>query len=269
VLHVAKATFIRNAIVMFRAYPWSFVIGHILAGTYTVMFAYFTFTYVFAGSLDGRFSRFTGSGDYVTYVILGGAFFSLAVSTLMNVSRALITELREGTLEALLLTPSSRKGYFLGNVTQQVMRTGFEFAVIIGFGLFFGLSLEKTNVLAAVTIWCLATGAFFCQALVLGTLMLHFRDTYITQNTLFVMMAFISGVTFPVQYLPEWLQPLSLIMPLTPMLEAFRHSVIHGYGLAECTPQLIHAGVLSVIYLVAGTFGIRRMEKRVIESIFG
>jgi ABC-2 type transport system permease protein len=268
-LHVAKATLIRNTIVMFRAYPWSFAIGHILAGTYTVMFAYFAYTYVFAGSLDERFIHFAHSEDYLTYAILGGAIYSLAVSTLMNVSRSLITELREGTLEALLLTPSSRKGYFLGNVTQQVMRTVFEFSVIIGFGLFFGLSLEKTDVLAAVIIWFLATGAFFCQALLLGTLMLYFRDTYITQNTLFVVMAFVSGVTFPVPYLPEWLQPLSLLMPLTPMLEAFRGSVIHGHGLMENMPQFIHAGVLSVIYLVVGTFGIRRMEKRIVESIFG
>lgn len=43
---VAKATFIRNTTVMLRAYPWSFVIGHILSGVYTVLFAYFVYLYV-------------------------------------------------------------------------------------------------------------------------------------------------------------------------------------------------------------------------------
>lgn len=268
-LQIAKATFMRNTIVMFRAYPWSFVIGHILSGVYTVLFAYFAYFYVFQGSLDASFRQFSGSDDYLTYVILGGAINAFAVSTLMNVSRALITELREGTLEALLLTPSSRKGYFLGNVTQQIMRTLFEFAVILIFGLLFGLHLEHTNAWSAVIIWLLATLSFFCQALVLGTLMLRFRDTYITQNTLFVIMAFVSGVTFPVDYLPQWLQPLSWIMPLTPMLEAFRHSVMQGEDLMASAPQLLHAAILCLIYFIIGTIGIPRMEKRALESIFG
>lgn len=109
---VAKATFVRNTLVMMRAYPWSFVIGHILSGVYTVLFAYFAYHYVFAGQLDGRFLHLTGTDDYLSYAILGGAFYAFAVSTLMNVSRSLITELREGTLEAVLLTPSLRRGYF-------------------------------------------------------------------------------------------------------------------------------------------------------------
>ncbi|MGO0058873.1 ABC transporter permease [Brevibacillus fluminis] len=256
-------------LVMLRAYPLSFVIGHILAGIYTVLFAYFTYTYVFGGSLDSRFAQFAGTSDYLTYVILGGIFQPFAVSTLMNVSRSLITELREGTLESLLLTPSSRKGYFIGNVLQQMTRTLFEFGVILLFGLPFGLTLAHTNITGAIVIWLCATAAFFCQALVLGSLMLRFRDTYITQNTLFVIMTFVSGVTFPIAFLPEWLQPLSMIMPLTPALDAFRQMVIGGHGLADVTPQLIHMGFLSLAYLTIGWGTMRRMEKRVLETIFG
>ena len=268
-LKVARATFVRNTISMFRAYPWSFFIGHILSGVYTVLFAYLTYTYVFAGKLDESFTRFAGTGDYLTYVILGGMLYPFAVSTLMNVSRALITELREGTFEALLLTPSSRKGYFLGNVTQQILRTMLELSVILVVGLFFGLQVGNVNWLSSSVILLLATAAFFCQALVLGSVMLRFRDTYITQNTLFVLMAFVSGVTFPTAYLPGWLQPLRLIMPLTPALQALRSSVIQGQGISASLPQIVHLLILSMIYFVIGSVTIRRMEKRVVETIFG
>lgn len=266
---VARATFIRNTISMIRAYPWSFFIGHILSAIYTVLFAYFSYHYVFEEKLDSRFIQYTGSGDYLTYVILGGAIYSFAVSTLMNVSRALITELREGTLEALLLTPSSRKGYFLGNVTQQIMITSLEFTVIMMFGLFIGLNLDNMNWLSGLIIWSLAIAGFFCQALVLGSIMLRFRDTYISQNTLFVIMAFISGVSFPIQYLPDWFEPVSMIMPLTPALEAFRNCVISGQSLLDNLPQITHLLLLSLIYFMIGSISIRRMEKRVIETIFG
>lgn len=268
-LQTAKATFIRNMISMIRAYPWTFFISHILSGIYTVLFAYLSYTFVFEGALDSNFNKYTGTSDYLSYVILGGALYAFAVSTLMNVSRSLITEYREGTLEALLLTPSSRKGYFIGNVTQQISRTILEIVTIILFGLLFGLSLANINIGSALVIWLLAIFAFFCQALVLGSIMLYFRDTYITQNTLFVTMAFVSGVTFPTQYLPDWLQPLSWIMPLAPALEAFRNSVMDGHSLSYSYEQIIHILILSVCYLLLGSYGIRKSEKIIIEKNFG
>ena len=268
-LQTAKATFIRNMISMMRAYPWTFFISHILSGIYTVIFGFFTYRYVFQGALNEQFSKYAGTNDYLTYVFLGGAMYAFAVSTLMNVSRSLITEYREGTLEALLLTPSSRKGYFVGNVLQQVSRTSLEFMIIILFGSLLGLNLANLDLLSSLIIWFVAIFAFFTQALVLGSIMLYFRDTYISQNTLFVTMAFVSGVTFPVQYLPEWLQPLSVIMPLTPALQAFRQSVIEGHGLAVSAGQILHLGILSAIYLTVGSLGIKKTEKIIVEKNFG
>jgi len=61
------------------------------------------------GNLDGEFGKYTGGADYMTYIVLGSALNVLAVSTLMNIGRALISELREGTLETLLLSPAPRK----------------------------------------------------------------------------------------------------------------------------------------------------------------
>ncbi len=267
-LQTAKATFHRNMISMIRAYPWSFFLSHILSGIYTVLFAYFTYTYVFEGVLDSRFSNYAGTNDYLSYVFLGGALFSFAVSTLMNVSRSLITEQREGTLEALLLTPSSRKGYFLGNVTQQITRTLLEFLIILIFAFLLGLQFKHIHFLSAIFIWFCAVIGFFSQALLLGSVMLYFRDTYITQNTLFVTMAFVSGVTFPIGYLPEWVAPLSWMMPLTPALEAFRHSVLEGQGLAASGSQLLHLSFLSFLYLIVGSLGIKKTEKIVVEKIF-
>ncbi len=268
-LNVAKATFVRNTISMFRAYPWTFFISHILSGIYTVLFGYFTFHFVFEGALDKNFHHFANTGDYLSYVILGGALFSFSVSTLMNVSRSLITEYREGTLEALLLTPSSRKGYFLGNVIQQVSRTIIEFVIILLFGLLFGLNLANINISSAIFIWIISIIAFFSQALVLGSIMLYFRDTYISQNTLFVTMAFVSGVTFPIQYLPVWLQPLSWMMPLSPALNAFRNSVLEGKTLFFNSQELIHIGMLTIIYLLIGSYGIYKTEKKIIEKNLG
>lgn len=84
---------------------WTFTFGHIIEGGYLVLISYFSYYYLIRGELDTQFSVFAGSSNYLAYVIIGGALSIFSTSMIMNVSRALMTEWREGTLEALLLSP--------------------------------------------------------------------------------------------------------------------------------------------------------------------
>jgi ABC-2 type transport system permease protein len=254
---------------MKRAYPWSFFVGHILSGAYIVLFAYLSYTFVFEKDLDARFSTYSGTNDYLSYVILGGVFYSFAVSMLMIVSRSIISELREGTLEALLLTPSSRKGYFLGTMFQGLTRAGIELLSILVIGLFFGLQLMIQDPIAVLVLYIILLFSLFSQALVLGAFMLYFRDTYITQNTLFVLMGLVCGVTFPIAYLPGSVELLSYCMPLTFGLDAFRMLMIEGETLTGIQSNLIYMIIAGFIYLIIGSIAIKRMETIVLEKHFG
>lgn len=264
-----SATFQRNYLVMKRAFPWSFFLGHILSGLYIIIFAYLTYFFVFKKELSGRFSVYAGTDDYLSYVILGGLLYSFSVSLLMIASRAIITELREGTLEALLLTPSSRKGYFLGYVAQGLSRVGIEFTVITVTGYFFGLSLQNINWLGLTIVLVVLIFSTFSQALVLGSFMLYFRDTYITQNTLFVLMGLVCSITFPVQFLPESVRWVGTIMPLTYGVDALRMVWIEGNSLSDIVPYLWKMMILGIIYFPIGTYFIKRMETYVLEKHFG
>ncbi|EOR25711.1 ABC transporter [Niallia nealsonii AAU1] len=195
-----SATFWRNYLVMRRAFPWSFFLGHILSAIYIIIFAYLTYFFVFKGDLSSSFSAYAGTNDYLSYCILGGLLYSFSVSLLMITSRTLITELREGTLESLLLTPSTRKGYFLGYVAQGLIRIMMEFLVIIAIGSLFGLHLQQINwfhVLIVLAILILST---FSMALVLGSFML-FLEIHILHKIRYLFLwglyaASLSLVTF-------------------------------------------------------------------------
>ncbi|WP_144561249.1 ABC transporter permease [Bacillus mycoides] len=263
-----KATFRRDFYTMRRAYPWSFFLGHILTGVYIVLFAYLTYHFMFQGKLDANFAKLGKTDDYLSYVILGAVFYSFAVSLLMIVSRTLITELREGTLDVLLLTPSSRQGYFLGTAAQGVLRLGLEFLAIFIFGLFFGLHFREVDMTSILLLFVIFFFSIFAQALVLGAFMLYFRDTYLTQNTLFIFMSLVSGVFFPVGYLPAFLQPMSVLMPLSHGLSAFRLCVIEGGNVASIQMELMWLLGLGAAYFIVGVWTMKRMEKYVIEKHF-
>jgi ABC-2 type transport system permease protein len=254
---------------MKRAYPWSFFLNHVLSGFYMTIFAYLTYYVVFDQALNTAFIQEVGTGDYISYVIIGGLLYSFSVSMLMIVSRSLITELREGTLEALLLTPSSRKGYFLGYVFQGLTQIGLEFFIILLMGFFFGLHLLSANFLSVLIVLISLIFSTFGLALVLGSLMLYFRDTYLTQNTLFNMMFLLCNITFPLEFLPKGVQWIGEIIPLTYGVDAFREAWMNNASVGDISILLLKTFGLGFIYLCLGSITIKKMERGVLEKHFG
>lgn len=261
--HTAIATFERNQKANLRAFPWTFTFGHVIEGTYLVLLSYFSYVYLIKGDIDSKFALYTGSDDYLTYVIIGGMLSVFSVSMMMNVSRALITEWREGTLEALLLSPSSRNGYFLGNAVQQLYRSGFELVVVLFFGLLAGLRLPSVHLISVIVGGLLFLLSCYAMALVLGSIMLYTRDTFIVQNTLFTITALLCGFQFPRQYLPEFLQSAGEIFPLTHALQHLRGTLLTGEMIR--LHDIFQIILLSIVYITVGLWTNKRVERGLFE----
>lgn len=268
-MRIIFSTYKKNRIGIKRAVPWSFMVSRVATGATQVIFPYFICVHLMKGAVNSEFDQYTNGANYMTYIVLGAALNVLAVSTLMNIGRALITELREGTLEMLLLSPAPRSEYFLGCLLEQTSRAMLEFGTVIVLGAFFGADLGTLLSFRAVSVILLAVCSFFCMGLTLSSVMLYTRDTYITQNTLFITMSLICGIAYPIQYLPEWVQAAAQVFPLTPAVSLFRNVVIQRQTLTENALLLIHVTVLSAVYLALGTLWNRRLERRMMENIFG
>nr|WP_229521901.1 ABC transporter permease [Paenibacillus monticola] len=263
VWQTAIATLVRNQRANRRAYPWTFTLGHIIDGAYLVLISFFSYVYLIQGDVDSQFAVYTGSNDYLTYVIIGGLLNIFSISMMMNISRALITEWREGTLEALLLSPSNRSGYFVGNAIQQLYRSGLELLVVLSFGLLAGLRLPFPHLWSVIVGGLIYLLSCYAMALVLGSIMLFTRDTYIVQNTLFAVTALLCGFQFPRQYLPEMLQHAGEIFPLTHSLQLLRGALLTGdvIRLMDILPIVL----LSTVYIAVGLWSNRLVERRLFE----
>ena len=107
------------------------------------------------------------------------------------------------------------------------------------------------------------------MGILLSSVMLYTRDTYLTQNTLFVTMSLVCVITYPIQYLPDWVQNVAQIFPLTPAVTLFRNVVIGHENLISNHLLIVQILVLSGIYLVLGMIWYQSMERKLVESIFG
>lgn len=266
---VIFSTYQKNRTGIRRAVPWSFMVSRIVTGLTQIIFPYFIYHYFMHGNVTSEFREYAGGIDYMTYIAAGSALNVLAVATLMNIGRALITELREGTLEMLLLAPAPRKSYFMGCLLEQTARALIEFGTVLAAGAFLGAELRYLFTFQAVVIILLAVFSFFCMGITLSSVMLYTRDTYLTQNTLFVTMSLVCGITYPLSYLPEWVGKAAQIFPLTPAVTLFRNVVTGRQDLAENYLLILQVVLLSLAYLVVGSIWYKLVERKLMESVFG
>lgn len=267
-LSVAKATYWKNRTTNKRVYPLSFMLSRTFGGIIDVCFPVFIYYLLFRGQVSGSFTQYAGTSDYITYVVLGQSSSIIAFATLMNVGRCMISEIREGTLDTFLLSPASRMGYFLGCYIEQLGRSVIEFSVVLGAGILLGARLTLEKILFTILFTFFLSLACFAVSILISTVMVFTRDTYITQNTFFMVMNFICGVYFPTQFLPKWLQFAGEFLPLTPGLKMFRNCILNGQGIVENLPLFFQTVFLSIIYILIGYFWFRKIEKQLIEQVY-
>jgi ABC-2 type transport system permease protein len=189
-----------------------------------------------------------------------------------------ISFLRErtgGTLERLLSTPVTRPeivtGYSLGFGIFAALQVAVILAFVLAdvqvpaigpipaFGIGLGLANAGSPILLFLVVLLLAIGAVN-----LGIFLSTFARTefQVIQfiPVVIVPQVLLCGLLWPIEQLPELLQPLARLMPLTYGLEALRAVMIRGAGLDDTTVQvdlLVLAGIAVVVMFLA-TRTIRR-----------
>lgn len=258
----------RNLTMQTRAYPIDFFVSKLLSCFFTVLGSFFIYSIVFKGNVSGEFIKYSKTTDYMSFAILGSFMYLFVVGTFLNVSRSFITEMREGTLDSLLISPVSYMGYLSGNMLEQTMITAGELLTAMLITLPFGLKFASIN--AAATILCIAMTlvALFGMAIILSAIMIYYKDTYLSQNTVFSIIYLTTGILFPIQYLPSWVQLISNCIPITYSLRILRSSVLTGLDIASQARDFTLLAVLAAIYFAVGILLINKIVKKAPERQF-
>jgi ABC-2 type transport system permease protein len=194
------------------------------------------------------------------FFLIGNMFIATATAGLFGMGHAVANERRSQTLAAILASPASRVALFLGRTLPSII-TGFGTAVIsfaLG-ALILDVSLSSRELLA-VSVAVLAS-SFACTAmgLCVGALGLRGRNVSLFADTIAGSMLLVSGANVPLERLPEWIQALSSVIPLTHGIEAARE-IAGGATVADTGDLLLAETAIGIIYLVAGFALVRVFE---------
>jgi ABC-2 type transport system permease protein len=180
------------------------------------------------------------NGDYFAFVLIGIAFGSYFGTGLTGFANALRQAQTTGTLEAMLMTPTSVSLIIVGSAVWSYAYTTFRVLVYLLIGtLLLGLNLGNANYLAALFSLILSIIAFASIGIITASvIMVIKRGDPIT--ALFGNLAnIIGGVFYPIEILPHWLQIIANLLPITYALRAMRLSLLTGATWRELAPDLL------------------------------
>jgi len=201
----------------------------------------------------GHFLITTGNAptSLVAYIAIGNAMTMLSWNTVFSVINITSHDKWDGTLPLLLVTPAHRLPLFVGRAMIHVFDGMLSVAISFVYAVFlFGVNFENADILALIVVVFLTAFAMAGFGLLIGGFSFYFRNPLVFANIFTFILLVFCGVNFPVQDLPQPLQIVSYIFPLTYGLDAGRRTIA-GATLTEVAPllgQMLIVGFISIIF---------------------
>jgi ABC-2 type transport system permease protein len=172
-----------------------------------------------------------GEPNYFQFVAPGIICMVVMMALMTGLPHAISYEKDIGTLDGMLVAPINRLSIILGKVMAQTVRgmiQGF-IILLLAIGLF-GVVVQG-SILLVVFLVLLTVFSFVG----LGILITSFTDreetaTMVMMTLMFPMM-FLSGVFFPLQQMPWYMQDIAHFLPLTYATTAMRKVMVLGAGI--------------------------------------
>lgn len=181
-------------------------------------------------------------------------FFAFIVSAI-----SFLREKTLGTLEKFMVSPLSRgeiiSGYILGFSLMAILQSATTLLIVV---FVFEVPMRGSPITAFAVILLLGAGA-----LALGSFVSNFARSEF-QVVQFIPIVIIPqivlcGVFWPLQSVPEFLRPISYVLPLTYASDALREIMLKGAGLADILyPDLMALAAFFAIFFAAATVMLRR-----------
>ncbi len=209
------------------------------------------------------FAAYSGSGDYMSYILLGTVLTNFILTVFWGMGLALKEDMDAGVLESNWLTPVSRLLILVGRTLTSLLTTTITSLVMLGLGAaLFGFKPTGSALAAFLTAIPMLLGLYGFGFAFAGVVLLM-RDA----NTLIDVGSFLvqgfSGTNFPVKSLPYWLIPVSLMLPLTYGLDAIRGFLLKTNTLMPIKTEIAILIVFMFVMLWGGAQIFYRVERRV------
>jgi ABC-2 type transport system permease protein len=187
--------------------------------------------------------------DYTFAGLLGFAIIGMGIFGPVNVFPELK---KQGILRRLSTTPLRVWQYFLSTMIGQAVIGLVALAIMFAVSIAVFHLKVVGNYLELVIFLVLSIVMILGIGLAIGGWAKNERQAAPLSNIVVFPMMFLSGTFFPRFLMPEWLQNISGLLPLSPVIDGIRMIATEGKHLVDIGPQLGLIGIwMIVIYAIA------------------
>jgi ABC-2 type transport system permease protein len=259
-----KATYAfveRNANLVKRYWSWEIVwLVYSIANSLSISYIGLGMESLSGGqNVDGRY--------LVLYLVVGTLVWRYLSLIFYWITDLIGIERWEGTIEYTLMAPIRRITHMAGQtffaVIYSLLFTGVILAVTV---LLFDIDLSKANLSGGMLMMLAGSLSFIGVGIMGSTLPLLFpeRGSQMT-HVIIALLLLVSGVYYPINVLPEFLQKLAVVSPATYVLDGTRLALLEGTPTVQLWPYIWPTLIMGVIAIPLGlwVFGLaERYAKR-------
>jgi len=194
-----------------------------------------------------------GTTDYFSFMAMGMVAFTTVFTTAFT-GMSVVWDKRLGFMNKVLSTPVSRSSIILAKVFSASIRAIFQAAIVALIAFALGL-VTGTNfawwsifgVFAIIFLISVGLSSFF-TALTLRATRMEMPQAIFQLITMPLMFA--SSAYFPIDKMPDWLQAIASVNPISYTIDAVRRLMIFSDGYGPLVVDFAFVGVFALIVTV-------------------
>ena len=197
-----------------------------------------------------------GTSDYFSFMAVGVVGMTALFTTMFS-GMSVVWDRRLGFLNKALSTPVSRAVIIFSKVLSAALRSMFQAGIIIiiavAFGLQFGANFNTLNILGVFAIMfllCVGLSSLFIAVSIRSTRM---ETPMAVMNLINLPMMFASNAFYPAKLMPDWLQTVVNVNPLSYTNDAIRQLlIVNTIDYTQLTLDFTYIGIFAVIVATIG-----------------
>jgi len=196
-----------------------------------------------------------GVADYFSYMAVG-MISMIVMTTTMFSGMSIVWDRRLGFLDKVLSTPVPRGAIIFSKVLNATLRAIFQATIILALAYILGLQLSSTfTLLNLLGIYA----AIFLLGVGLSSVFIAFslRSTRMERpmqiiSLIMMPLMFASNTFFPISLMPDWMQMIARVNPLSYVTDAVRQLTILPLDASALVIDFVYLGIFAAVLATIG-----------------
>ena len=200
--------------------------------------------------------------NYFNFIAPGIMAMTVMMSVMTGLPVAISQEKEIGTMDGMMVAPVNRLSILLGKTFAQTARGLIQGVIILALAIgIFGVVVQG-SILLVFALLLLGVFSFVGLGIVITSFTKNQETAQMLMMTLMFPMMFLSGVFFPIQQMPDFMQVIAHFLPLTYASDALRKVMVLGAGVPQISTELAILFGFGVVMIAIALPVFRRMMTR-------